>query len=203
MVKGCMSKVTMQQVRSPVAFVESILSPLLIPWVLYDPVRPAPHPDEIMACWTMPHQQHSMIQPPRAYVWAWHLPNICLHEHCIDGHCHWTIFTRLAEIWSSSRNEPKALAASGFWRRIVLIAFHILSTDLPILMYSEITSHLQDVPLGYFQHLLYQEPNFFSSFVLSWQSTCHQTSLHWPWECQPLWKLQSHKLDLHALEEHH
>ena len=164
MVKGCMSKVTMQQVRSPVAFVESILSPLLIPWVLYDLVRPALHPDEIMACWTMPHQQHSMIQPPRAYVWAWHLPNICLHEHCIDGHCHWTIFTRLAEIWSSSRNEPKALAASGFWRRIVLIAFHILSTDLPILMHSEITSHLQDVPLGYFSIPFIKSPT--SSLLL-------------------------------------
>ena len=154
----------MQRVRSPVAFVGSILSPLLIPWVLYDPVRPAPHPDEIMACWTMPHQQHSMIQPPRAYVWAWHLPNICLHEHCIDGHRHWTIFTRLVAIWSSSRNEPKALAASGFWRRIVLIAFHILSTDLPILMYSEITSHLQDVPLGYFSIPFIKSPT--SSLLL-------------------------------------
>lgn len=49
-----------------------------------------------------------------------------------------------------SRKESKAFDESGFCRRTVLVALRISSTDLLVPINSETTSHLLEVPLGYF-----------------------------------------------------
>jgi hypothetical protein len=49
-----------------------------------------------------------------------------------------------------SRKESKAFDESGFYKRTLSAALRISSTDLLVLINSETTSHLLEVPLGYF-----------------------------------------------------
>lgn len=74
-------------ISTPADLVVTVLSPILTPWVLYDPERLLLEPNRSKTGRTVPHKKHSMIQVLTTYVWAWNSSNVCLHKYCIDTHC--------------------------------------------------------------------------------------------------------------------
>lgn len=75
-------------IASPADLVISLLSPILSPWILYDPVRLILKSDRSISCSPIAHQKHSMIQHMLwADVWARNSSYVCLHENSIDANC--------------------------------------------------------------------------------------------------------------------
>lgn len=74
-------------IATPADPVVAFLSPAFSPGVLHNPERLLLQAYGRVASWTVPNQQHTVVQVLPAYVGARDAANVCLHEDRIDANC--------------------------------------------------------------------------------------------------------------------